>query len=196
MVDSRRLAGRTLTVLGAAAMVIGSFLVWAQYSVAGGPNSVGIYMPLRSLYRPAVLNTDTPLTSPGTVVIVLAVIGVLGLERDGLITVLAGSLAGAVVAAVSIQISKGRVASIDTPFDAFGIGVYVIAVGCVLMVVGGLVRRTGTHRDDDSSRADTFMAFVFEILRERKRLQRRERRRLQRKEALVEETSKRDSANS
>lgn len=120
-VESRRGSGWgvTLVLVGAGVMVLGSFMEWARYTHANPPTPTGITLPLRSLYRQAIVRaTGSPQTSPGALLLVLAVIAVISvLMSRGLIASIAGLGGALIVGLVTAQIvfdqqSKGSSRSV------------------------------------------------------------------------------------
>jgi hypothetical protein len=137
---SRTVAGTTapnivrliLTLLGAAGMIVGSFLVWVNNSANG--DLVGTELPLRSLYRPAFVGTDSFLTSPGAVMILLGLLALLGMAGwGGWLTRIAGALG--IIELVLVVIEMNR-AGLALP-DAIGPGIWVALAGSLLALVGG-----------------------------------------------------------
>ncbi len=96
---SRTVAGTTapnivrmvLTILGAAAMIVGSFLAWVLNTTNG--SLVGTELPLRSFYRPVFAQGSSFVSSPGAVMILLGLIALLGMAGwGGWLTRIAGAL--------------------------------------------------------------------------------------------------------
>ena len=142
-----------LTLLGAAMMIIGSFLVWntgASIEIPAGigaqvsPNITGLEWDLPTLdvasdtVAPNVSfidlpNAIDPIASVGAVVIGLAALALLGLTgSSGRLTRLAALIAAlglaAFMVAVALQPDTGRPST----------GVFVVFAGCAIAFVGGL----------------------------------------------------------
>jgi len=132
--------------VGAGAMVVGSFLEWATYSHANPPTPTGITLPLRSLYRPAIVRaTGSPESSPGALLLVLVVIALLGVwMRRGLIIVLAGAGGASVVALVLVQIAIDDLSS--RPAFPLGVGIFVAGIGSLVAVAGGAMLMLAARR--------------------------------------------------
>jgi hypothetical protein len=126
------IARLVLTIVGAAGMIVGSFLVWVNNSTNG--DLVGTELPLRSFYRPAFVGTNSFVTSPGAVMILLGLLALLGMAGwGGWLTRIAGALG--IIALVLVVIEMNR-AGLPLP-DSIGPGVWVALAGCVIALVGG-----------------------------------------------------------
>jgi hypothetical protein len=137
---SRTVAGTTapnivrlvLTILGAAGMIVGSFLVWVLNTGAG--SLAGTELPLRSFYRPVFEQGSAFVTSPGAVMILLGLLALLGMAgRGGWLTRIAGALG--IIALVLIVIEMNR-AGLSLPND-IGPGIWVALAGSLIALVGG-----------------------------------------------------------
>jgi len=149
---SRTVAGTTapnivrliLTILGAAAMIVGAFLVWVNNTANG--DLVGTELPLRSFYRPAFVGTNSFVTSPGAVMILLGLIALLGMAGwGGWLTRIAGALG--IIALVLVVIEMSR-AGLTLP-DAIGPGMWVALAGSIVALVGGFFSVAPYLLDDD-----------------------------------------------
>ncbi len=121
-----------LTLLGAAGMIVGAFLVWVNNSPNG--DLVGTELPLRSLYRPAFVATNSFVTSPGAVMILLGLLALLGMAGwGGWLTRIAGALG--IIELVLVVIEMNR-AGLALP-NSIGPGMWVALAGSVLALVGG-----------------------------------------------------------
>jgi hypothetical protein len=137
---SRTVAGTTapnivrmvLTILGAAGMIIGSFMQWVLNS--GNGSLAGTDLPLRSFYRPVFTPGSSFVTSPGAVMILLGLIALLGMAGwGGWLTRIAGALG--IIALVLVTIEMNR-AGLALPND-IGPGMWIALVGSVVALVGG-----------------------------------------------------------
>jgi hypothetical protein len=122
-----------LTVLGAAAMILGAVLAWFPAD-QGGVGTEGTAMSWSIFY-----STEDPFgadffASAGFVAIILGVLALLGLiPRSGWLTRIAGALG--ILAIVLYAISLYRVED--------GLGIGEIGVGAWLVAAGGLVALIG-----------------------------------------------------
>lgn len=116
-----------LTIVGAAATIVGSFMTWVD-----GIQGTGL--PLRSFYRPVFAGTPTFITSAGAVMILLGLIALLGMAGlSGWLTRIAGALGIIALVLVTIEMSRaGR----SLPAD-IGPGMWVALAGNVVALVGG-----------------------------------------------------------
>jgi hypothetical protein len=133
-----------LTILGAAAMIVGSFLQWVLNT--GNGSLVGTDLPLRSFYRPVFTPGASFVTSPGAVMILLGLIALLGMAGwGGWLTRIAGALG--IIALVLIVIEMNR-AGLSLPND-IGPGIWVALAGSVVALVGGFFSVAPYLLDDD-----------------------------------------------
>jgi hypothetical protein len=133
-----------LTILGAAAMIVGSFLQWVLNS--GNGSLVGTDLPLRSFYRPVFTPGSSFVTSPGAVMILLGLIALLGMAGwGGWLTRIAGALG--IIALVLVVIEMNR-AGLSLPND-IGPGMWVALAGSVVALVGGFFSVAPYLLDDD-----------------------------------------------
>ena len=137
-----------LTLLGAAAIIVGAFLEWfsfgsdveAQAAAAGVevPGGAGTDLSWSVFY-----STDDPtgpsfFASAGFAVIVLGLLALLGLAlRTGWLTRLAGVLA--IVAVVLYAITLYRVPGQDLSISQIGIGAWLTLAGGLIVVIGGFL---------------------------------------------------------
>ena len=130
-----------LTLLGAAAMILGAFLTWFNFpgEIPAGadiPSTAGIKWNWSILY-----STEDPFdasffTSVGFIAIVLGVLALLGLAlRTGWLTRLAGVLG--IVVVIAYAITLYRVPEAESGPGGFSIG--QIGIGAWLVAAGGLV---------------------------------------------------------
>lgn len=140
------LSGRIiLTLLGAAAMIVGAFLDWFSFPDAEGipagvelPGTAGIEWNWSVLY-----STNDPFdasffTSIGFVSIVLGLLALLGLAlRTGWLTRLAGVLA--IVIVVLYAITLYRVTEDQLGVAEIGLGAWVVAAGGLIVLIGGFL---------------------------------------------------------
>lgn len=120
-----------LTVLGAAAMVLGAFLDWVGDA---GFNAVGTEIEWTVFFSTSVDQVGL-LTSAGLVVIVLGVLAAVGLiPPRGWLTRLAGALGiiAFVLVLISLYRAEGSVANAR-------IGLWLVLIGGVLAVIGGFL---------------------------------------------------------
>ena len=133
-----------LTLVGAAAMIGGSFLNWFAFPNADqipegvDTGTAGIEWNWSVLY-----STDDPFdasffTSIGFVVIVLGLLALLGLAlRTGWLTRLSGVLA--IVVLVLYAITLYRVPEDDLGISNIGIGAWVVAAGGLIVLIAGFL---------------------------------------------------------
>ena len=117
-----------LTVLGAAAMIVGAFLDW-------GGGTKGTEIEWRAFYDTNAAGGGTVgfVTSVGMVFIVLGLLALLGLAfRTGWLTRVAGALG--LVAAVLITITLYRAGE---GLSFWGIGFWTSALGSLVALIGG-----------------------------------------------------------
>jgi hypothetical protein len=122
-----------LTVLGAAGMIVGTFLEW----VGGEPATQLSY---RVFFQPAPDADPVFLTSAGAVIIAIAVLALLGLSANWL-TRLAGALG--IAAFVLFAISVYRAESTSAFLESIEIGAWLTLAGGVVATIGGFI---GTRR--------------------------------------------------
>jgi hypothetical protein len=121
-----------LTILGAGAMIVGSFLPWVLNTSNGSLD--GTELPLRSFYRPIFGEGSSFIASPGAVMILLGLIALLGMAGwGGWLTRIAGALG--IIAFVLVVIEMNR-ADLSLPND-IGPGMWVALAGSVVALVGG-----------------------------------------------------------
>jgi hypothetical protein len=133
-----------LTILGAAGMIIGAFLVWVYNTNSG--SILGTELPLRSFYRPVFASTSSFVTSPGAVMILLGLIALLGMAGwGGWLTRIAGALG--IIALVLLTIEMNR-AGLALP-ESIGPGMWVALAGSVVALVGGFFSVAPMLVDDD-----------------------------------------------
>ena len=133
-----------LTILGAAGMIVGAFLVWVYNTNSG--SILGTELPLRSFYRPVFASTSSFVTSPGAVMILLGLIALLGMAGwGGWLTRIAGALG--IIALVLLTIEMNR-AGLALP-ESIGPGMWVALAGSVVALVGGFFSVAPMLVDDD-----------------------------------------------
>jgi len=154
---SRTVAGTTapnivrmvLTILGAAGMIIGSFMQWVLNS--GNGSLAGTDLPLRSFYRPVFASGSSFVKSPGAVMILLGLLALLGMAgRGGWLTRIAGALGIITVVLVTIEMNR---AGLALPND-IGPGMWVALAGSVVALVGGFFSVAPYLLDNDRDRPD------------------------------------------
>jgi hypothetical protein len=128
-----------LTLLGAAAMILGAFLGWFRFELPPGaeaPGTTGIDASWSLFYSTEDPFTDTNfLMSAGFVAIILGLLALLGLAfRTGWLTRLAGALA--IVAIVAYAITLYRVEG-DLGVADIGLGAWLVAAGGLIALIGG-----------------------------------------------------------
>jgi hypothetical protein len=132
-----------LTLLGAAAMIVGAFLNWFKFpgDIPAGvevPSTKGIEWNWSILY-----STEDPFgadffTSVGFIAIVLGVLALLGLAlRTGWLTRLAGVLA--IVVVVAYAITLYRVTEEELSISSVGVGAWVVAAGGLIVLIAGFL---------------------------------------------------------
>jgi hypothetical protein len=125
-----------LTILGAGAMIVGSFLAWVLSTTTTTNTSViGTDLPFRSFYRPVFDATAASfVTSAGAVMILLGLVALLGMAgRGGWLTRIAGALGIIGFALIAIQMNR---AGLLLPNDV-GVGLWVALAGSLVALVGG-----------------------------------------------------------
>jgi hypothetical protein len=133
-----------LSILGAAAMIVGSFLTWVMNTDGG--SILGTELPLRSLYRPQFTDTSSFVTSAGAVMILLGLIALLGMAGwGGWLTRIAGALGMIELVLVTIEMNR---AGLSLPND-IGPGMWVALAGSVVALVGGFFSVAPYLLDDD-----------------------------------------------
>jgi hypothetical protein len=126
--------GRVLfTVLGAAGMIVGSFLEWV-----GGETAT--QLSYRVFFQPAPDAETVFITSAGAVIIAIAILAVLGLSANWL-TRLAGALG--IAAFVLFAISVYRAETSSAFLESIQIGAWLTLAGSVVALIGGFI---GTRR--------------------------------------------------
>ena len=123
------LVGRALlTLLGAAGMIIGSFLEWLQARE-------GTELSYRAFYQSA-LPTGRFLTSAGLIMIVLGLLAIVGLAfPTGWLTRLAVALG--IIGMVLFGISVLRAAA--ESLSSVSVGAWIVLVGSILALIGGFL---------------------------------------------------------
>jgi hypothetical protein len=129
-----------LTLLGAAAMILGAFLDWFIFEVPEGvdvgQDTAGINTSWSIFY-----STDDPfgadfITSAGFVAIILGLLALLGLAfRTGWLTRIAGALA--IIAIVLYAITLYRVEDAGFTVADIGFGAWLVAAGGLIALIGG-----------------------------------------------------------
>ena len=151
--SSRTVAGTTapnivrmvLTMIGSAAMIVGSFLVWVSNSANG--DLIGTEVPLRVFYRPAFTSTSSFVASAGAVMILLGLLALLGMAGwGGWLTRIAGALG--IIALILVAIQMYRAPGLSLPND-IGPGIWVALAGSVVALVGGFFSVAPYLLDDD-----------------------------------------------
>lgn len=131
-------------------MAVGSFLNWSTFSVGGGDGVPAILLPLRSLYRPAIVDSRATwswVTSPGAVMLVLAAVTVLGLLiRRGWLTSVAGALGLITAVLVTVQIQRANAGWFPAIPEKIGVGLWVSAAGSVATLVAGFLPQQAQSR--------------------------------------------------
>jgi len=125
------------TALGAAGLIIGSFLEWTR-------DTVGTDLSLHALYQHSIGRSPNTVMSLGGAAIGLGLLALLGLaDVTGWLTRLAGAVALVGLVLVSIQIHQ----SSDHGLQA---GLWLAVAGSVACVAGGLSggRATGALYED------------------------------------------------
>jgi hypothetical protein len=122
-----------LTILGAGAMIVGSFLTWVVNST--NTSVIGTELPFRSFYRPVFDATAASfVTSAGAVMILLGLLALLGMAGwRGWLTRFAGALGVIGFALIAIQMNR---AGLSLPND-IGVGLWVTLAGSLVALVGG-----------------------------------------------------------
>lgn len=118
-----------LTILGAAAMIIGAFLSW----VSGGESVPGVDIEFQVFYSTDVTGESGLVASAGFILIVLGLVALLGLAfRVGWLTSVAGALGllAVVLYTVTLYRAGGSIGNL-------GIGVWVCAVGSLVTLIAG-----------------------------------------------------------
>jgi hypothetical protein len=128
-------ARMVLTILGAAALIIGAFLPWAF-------GDRGTVVEWDVFYNPQGVSAQAGLiTSAGAVFILLGLLALVGLAFEtGWLTRLAGALA--LVGWVLVVITLFRLEGLGAPESGFAvmeIGLWVILLGSILTLIGGFL---------------------------------------------------------
>lgn len=121
------------TVLGAAGMIVGTFLEWV-----GGEQAT--QLSYRVFFQPSPDANTVFLTSAGAVIIAIAVLAVLGLSANWL-TRLAGALG--IAAFVLFAISVYRAETTSSFLESIQTGAWLTLAGSVVALIGGFI---GTRR--------------------------------------------------
>ncbi len=132
-----------LSLIGAAAMIAGSFLVWLR-----SPSYTGVKLNHRIYYKFYLAHNNhvNPLshskfvTSAGIVTIVLGVVAILGLfPSRGWLTSVAGILAIIAIVLFAVVVKGANVHPKLHIRKEIGVGAVVVLVGGVLALIGGFV---------------------------------------------------------
>jgi hypothetical protein len=127
-----------LTLVGAAAMIVGVFLDWLGGPAAGTQN--GLDAPVEVFWSADVTGDVNFLTSAGFVVIVLGLLVILGAAMStGWLSRL-GAVLG-IIAVVLFTITLYRVEGAELGVGDLGLGLWVILVGSILALVGGFAQQ-------------------------------------------------------
>lgn len=122
-------ARRLLTLLGAAALIVGAFLKWVG-------DAVGTSVTAQSFVDPGFTRSNF-VSSAGLVMIVLGVVALLGLLlRTGWLTALAGGLAVVAFALFVVNIYRS-----EANIGDLGIGLWVCLAGGIAALLAGFVRK-------------------------------------------------------
>jgi hypothetical protein len=114
-----------LTLLGAAGMIVGSFLEWTR-------GFDGIDLDVRALWTTTFRSTGTFVASVGFVMIVIGLVAILGLAfGSGWLTRLAGAAGIAAFVLVAIQLYR------SAGDDYFELGAWLTLGGAVVALVAG-----------------------------------------------------------
>lgn len=122
-----------LTVLGAAAMIVGAFMEWV-----GG--EAATQLSYRVFFQPNPDADTVFITSAGAVIIAIAILALLGLSANWL-TRFAGALG--IAAFVLFAISVYRAETSSAFLESIQIGAWLTLAGSVIALIGGFI---GTRR--------------------------------------------------
>lgn len=128
-----------LTIVGAAAMIVGSLLEWVAagdvtQSVKGTKVGYDIFWTTNPDFDPNFF------TSAGFVVIALGLITILGAAMStGWLSRL-GAVLG-LISVIAFAITLYRVEDVSLGVQDFGIGIWVVLAGSILALVGGFVQQ-------------------------------------------------------
>jgi hypothetical protein len=133
--------GQILALVGSAAVLISSWLTWVK-SVGGSDADSAHEGPAKFLID---YNSQPEGLSIGTLLIILAIVGVVGalVAQARILTLIAG--AGAIIVAVLFMYQiKSILDDADSDLapsfgDVVGIGAYIALIGGVLALIGGVV---------------------------------------------------------
>ena len=141
---SRLTLGTALAVLGGAAMVIGTFLVWLR-----APRFTGVHLNHRIFYSfylrhgTTVMTTvhdSRLLTSAGIVLIVLGILAIVGaFVLRGWLSVAAGLLGTVAIVLFAVTVKEAKVHPKLHLHSEIGIGAIVTLVGALLALAGGVI---------------------------------------------------------
>lgn len=136
----RRRARLALTLIGAAALVVGVFLDWTTGSATGDK------LTLRSLVQNDFGTTDDMLRTVGAVSVLIAVVALLGLlDRTGWLTRLAGFAAVVLFAMFAVEVFRHHGEHFGPAYDALRPGAWCQLGGGVVLGMSGLVRYRRKH---------------------------------------------------
>lgn len=131
-----------LTVIGAAALILGGFLTWYRPRAAGGLRIAGTDLDGRAYYTVALTRAPHFVSSAGAVMILLGLLALVGLApRTGWLTRLVGALG--IVGFVLYVITLARAAVPGGTLATIGTGAWVCLAGGVICLAGGF---SGTRR--------------------------------------------------
>jgi hypothetical protein len=128
-----------LSVLGAAGMIIGSFLAWLRFGEGMVPPNIGLTG--LDISNSVFYSTDDPfgasfVESAGLAAIILGVLALLGMAfRSGWLTSVAGVLG--IIAFALVLITLYRVPDAGFDVSNVGIGLWVVLAGGVVALIGG-----------------------------------------------------------
>jgi hypothetical protein len=115
-----------MTLLGAAGLIIGSFMKWFQ-----GAEGTKISM---KMYIGSIHPTAQMIRSAGAITIVIGLLAVLGLApRSGWLTRLAGALGIVAMVLFAIQVFRAP----NGTLSDVGLGAWVVLAGSVVALIGG-----------------------------------------------------------
>jgi hypothetical protein len=123
-----------LTLVGAGLLIASAFLDWLGFARLAPQ---GTDVPIQFLWSPDEREAPAFFESMGFVVIVLGLLAIVGLiPRTGVLTSLAGALG--VAAFVLCVVTLYRVTPDDLGIGELGIGAWLLLVGGIVAMVGGL----------------------------------------------------------
>jgi hypothetical protein len=126
-----------LTLVGAAAMIVGAFLEWVkqgEFTVKGTKIGYTVFWDTDPSFEPSFL------ASAGFVMIVIGLITLLGIAMStGWLSRL-GAVLGLIAVALFV-ITLYRVADAELSIGNVGIGIWLILAGSILALVGGFVQQ-------------------------------------------------------